>query len=160
MADYLTLVVTVSFLCTLVSSLLREKGSGKTAKAVISVIMLSVVILPIITAISNFSTNVSVPVINDEYSHSIDNKEDGITEYRRWLAKVTASQLSDEVEASVKNGMGITVRVECPWHFEGENVVFDKLKIYTACEERYFEKIVNYVKLHFSLDSVCTREVE
>lgn len=160
MADYLTLVVTVSFFCTLVTSLLSEKSSGKTAKAVINVVMLAVVIMPIINAVATFSGNTAVPVIKEESVHSIDNTEDGIRSYREWLAKVTASKLSQEIEDSVRDGMGITVRVECPWHFEGDNVVFDKLIIYTASEKRYYEKITNYVKLHFSLDSACTREVE
>lgn len=160
MAEYLTLVVTVSFFCALVSAVMGEKGSGKTARAVINVIMLAVVVLPIVNAVANFSSNISVPVINEGYSHSIDNKKDDVTVYREWLAKVTATQLSEEIERSVKDGIGITVRVECPWHFEGENVVFDRLRIYTASEERYFEKIESYVKLHFSLDGTCTREVE
>jgi hypothetical protein len=43
MAEYLTTVVTVSFFCTLISSLMAEKGAGKTAKTVINVVMLSVV---------------------------------------------------------------------------------------------------------------------
>lgn len=160
MADYLTMVVTAAFFCSLISSLVSDRGAGKTAKAVINIVMLSVIILPIVNALATFSSNLAIPVINEGYSHSIDNKEDDITVYREWLARVTASQLSEEIQTSVKDGTGITVRVECPWHFEGENVVFDKIRMYTASEERYFENIINYVKLHFSLDSECFKEVE
>lgn len=160
MANYLTSVITASFVCAVVSSLLKDNGTGKTAKAVVNIVMLSVMIIPIINGISNFSHDLAIPVINDEYRHSIDNKENEIILYRQWLARVTASELSDEIEKSVKSGTGITVRVECPWHTEGENVVFDKIKIYTASEKRYYERIVNYVKLHFSLECECQEEVE
>lgn len=160
MSNYLTLVITASFFCTLVSSLLNEKGAGKTAKAVINIVMLCVIIMPIIKSLSSFSNNLAIPVIKDNNAHIIDNKEDDTRLYREWLAKTTASQLSENIQSSVKEGTGFDVRVECPWHFEGNNVVFDKIKIYTASDKRYFESIINYVKLHFSLDSECLREVE
>lgn len=160
MANYLTLVITASFFCTLISSLLQDKGAGKTAKAVINVVMLCIIILPVIKSLSSFSNNLAIPVIKDDSAHIIDNKEDDTRLYREWLAKTTATQLSENIESSIKEGTGLDVRVECPWHFEGDNVVFDKIKIYTASEKRYFESIVNYVKLHYSLDSECFREVE
>ncbi len=160
MANYLTLVITASFFCTLISALMNEKGAGKTAKVIVNLVMLAVIILPVINGLTTFSNNISLPVINDISSHNIDNKEDDIRVYREWLAKTTALELSNEIGESVHYGTGIKVRVECPWHFEGDNVVFDKIKIYTASDERYYENIENYVKLHFSLDGECFKEVE
>ena len=160
MANYLTMVVTASFFCTLISSLLGERGVSKTAGAVVNIVMLAVVIIPILGAVKNFYSELAIPVINEEYRHSIDNKENETLLYREWLARVTAIGLSEEIEASVKSGTGISVRVECPWHTEGENVVFDKIRIYTSSEERYYESIERYVKLHFSLDCECFEEVE
>ncbi len=159
MADYLTLILTASFFASVISTLVKDKGAGKSARVVISLIMLSVIILPIVNGLKNFSSNIEIPVINENYSHIIDNKDNEMKIYREWLAKTTATQLSSDMELSIKNGIGIEVRVECPWHFEGENVVFDKVKIYTATDERYYEKIINYVKLHYSLDSECFEEV-
>ncbi len=160
MTNYLTLVITASFFCTLISALMSEKGAGKTAKVVVNLVMLAVVILPVINGLKTFSNNISLPVINDISSHNIDNEEDDVRVYREWLAKTTALKLSDEIEESVLHGTGIKVRVECPWHFEGDSVVFDKLKIFTASDKRYHENIENYVKLHFSLDGECLKEVE
>lgn len=160
MGNYLTLVVTASFFCALISSLLNDKGAGKTAKVIVNITMLTVVVIPVISGIKGFKENLAIPVINEEYQHNIDNEESEKLLYRRWLAKTTASKVSEEIEKSVKSGTGITVRVECPWHIEGEDVVFDKIMIYTKSEKRYFQSIVNYVKLHFSFDCECFEEVE
>lgn len=160
MADYLVLIVTASFFCAVISSLLNDKGAGRTAKAIVKIAMLAIVVTPIISTVTNLSENLALPVINDEYRHNIDNKENEKLLYREWLAKVTASRVSKEIETSVKNGIGIDVRVECPWHAEGEDVVFDKIRIYTKSDKRNFLSIVNYVKLHFSFDCECFEEVE
>lgn len=159
MSDYLISVLTASFICAVISSFIGEKGSAGTAKAVMSVIMAAIIIMPIINSIKNISENVAIPVINEKYSH-IDDTEDDIKEYRRWLAGITAEEMSESIETTVKSGVGIDVRVVCPWHFEGNDVVFEKLKIYTSANERYFEKIETYVKLHYSFDCECIREVE
>lgn len=160
MADYLSFVIIASFFCTVVSALLNENGIGKTAKAVINIVMLVIVISPFLRGLCVFSDFVNVAVINSEQHHIIDSEEDDVKKYREWLANVTAKELSKEISESVRNGIGITVRVQCPWHFEAENVVFDKIRIYTSSQPRYYDSIENYVKLHFSLDSECIKEVE
>ena len=159
MSDYLISVLTASFICTVISSFMSDTGSAKTAKAVMSVIMAAIIIMPIISSLKNISENIAVPVINEKYSH-IDDTEDDVREYRRWLAEITAAEMSESIESTVKSGVGIDVRVVCPWHFEGNDVVFEKLKIYTSANERYFEKIETYVKLHYSFDCECIKEVE
>ena len=159
MSDYLINVLTASFICTVISSFMGEKGSAKTAKAVMGVIMAAIIIMPIINSLKNISENVAIPVINEKHSH-IDSTEDDIREYRGWLAEITADEMSESIENTVKNGVGIDVRVVCPWHFEGNDVVFEKLKIYTSANEKYFGKIETYVKLHYSFDCECIKEVE
>lgn len=159
MSEYLIIVVSASFFCAIVSALLGDRGVGKTSKTVISLVMLTIVILPVINSLITFSNNLAIPVINSYSEHINVNEDDELRGYREWLAKTTASELAAEIEKSIKNGMGFTVRVECPWHFSGNDVVFDKIQIYAASDERYFDKIKNYVKLHFSLDSECIKEV-
>lgn len=134
-----------------------ETKTAKCTKTVISVVMLSCIILPIINVLVFFKDNYTIPVINQNESHIIDNKEDDVILYRQWLAKVTADEVAKEIAQSVKKYTGIEVEIECPWHLEGENVVFDILTVYTSCDERYFDKIKNTIKLHYKLDSKCVK---
>ncbi|MBE6650912.1 MAG: hypothetical protein E7613_06325 [Ruminococcaceae bacterium] len=159
MSEYLIGVVTASLICTVIGSFVSDKGSGKTAKAVISIIMTAIIIIPITSSLENISENLAFPVINERNAH-IDNTEDDIREYRGWLAGITATEMSKSIQGAIKENLGIDVRVVCPWHFEGDDVVFEKLKIYTGANERYFEKIETYVKLHYSFDCQCIKEVE
>ncbi len=157
MGEYLTLIVSVSLFSALINAFLGEKGVGKTARAVVSVVILLVVTLPIIKSLVSFSNNIAIPVIKEEDSHIIDIKEDTVL-HKEWLAKVTAQEVSEEITKAVKKYTGFDVRVECNWHIEEDNVVFDILRVYTTSDERYHEKIKNCIKLHYSLDSVCIKE--
>lgn len=156
MGDYLTLIVSVSLFSALINALLGEKGVGKTARSVVSVVILLVVTLPIIKSLVSFGNNIAIPVIKEEESHIIDTEETDT--HKEWLAKVTAEEVSQEITTAVKTYTGFTVRVECPWHIEEGNVVFDVIRVYTNSDERYHEKIRNCIKLHYALDSVCIKE--
>lgn len=160
MASFLTQIVVASFFCAIINALASEKGSGKTVKTVTSLVMLCLVIFPMVKSIISFYDKFDIPVINDRDEHINYSREDDTLLYREWLAKTTANELSETIKVSVKEGTGLSVRVECPWHFEGENVVFDKIKVYTSASKSYYESITNYVKLHFSLDCECYKEVE
>ncbi len=157
MAEQLTLIVTVALFASLIKSILGEKGIGKTVNVVISVILLFCVASSVIKAVVYFGQNIAVPVINDESAHILDNEEDRAT-YRQWLARVTADEISSEVEESVKKHTGFEVEVECPWHLEGDDVVFDVLRVYTDASERYYSKIKNTIKLYYQLDSECVKK--
>ncbi len=154
MVEYLTLVVTASFFSTLIIELLGEKGSGKLAKVTVRLVMLAIVIFPITNALINFSGEIAIPVINNETLHNIDSEDADIKLYRQWLADTTAKELSNEIQASVKEGLGLDISVRCTWHFVGNDVVFDKIKVYTDADGAQFDKIQSYIKLHFSLESV------
>lgn len=160
MSGYLVTVITAAFFCSLINSLLTEKGAGKTAKSIVAIVMVMVTVLPILKFIVSFSKEISLPVINDYESHIIDSEDEDIRLYRKWLAETTAKELEKEIESSLKSGTGLTVRAECPWSFNGNDVVFDVVKLYTDADERYYKKIENYVKLHFSLESKCQKEVK
>lgn len=157
MAEYLSVIITVSLFSAIIKVFLNEKGTSKSVNTVISVVVLACIIVPIINVLLFFKDNYAVPVINDSDSHIIDNKEEDIMLYRKWLAEATADEVSFEIEEAVKKYTGIDVEIECPWHFEGENVIFDVLLVYTNCDVRYYEKIKNTIKLHYKLDSKCIK---
>lgn len=156
MADQIVLIVTVALFSSLIKALLGDKGVGKTANTVISAVLLFCVISSVMKGIVYFGENIAIPVINENEYHINENKED-MTLYREWLAKETALEISEEIEGAVKKYTGITVEVEVPWHLEGDNVIFDILKVYTDCDERYYEKIKNTVKIHYQLDAECIK---
>lgn len=157
MADYLSVILIVSLFSAIINALLYEKGASKATRSVISIVMLFSVVLPIIKTFSFFEDNVSIPVINDSASHINVSKDDNLI-YREWLADATAEEISEEISKSIKKYANIDARVECPWHLEEEGVVFDVIKVYVSCDERYYEKIKRIIKLHYQLDSECIRE--
>lgn len=157
MAEQLTLIITVALFASLIKSLLGEKRIGKTANVVISVILLFCVASSVIKAVVYLGENIAVPVINDDSTHILDKEEDMAT-YRQWLASITADEISNEVEETVKKYTGLDVEVECPWHLEGDDVVFDVLRVYTDSNERYYSKIKNTIKLYYQLDSECVKK--
>ncbi|MBE6701399.1 MAG: hypothetical protein E7582_05885 [Ruminococcaceae bacterium] len=159
MADYLIFILSVSFFYTLTNTLLGEKGASKTARALLKIIVIALIISPIIKSLYTFTTNMAIPVIKQENEHIIDNEEDKKM-WRSWVAKVSADELTRELTESIKNNMGYDVRVLCPWHFENEDVVFDKIEVYAKCDKRHFKNIENYVKIHYSLDCIVQEETQ
>ncbi len=157
MAEQLTLIVTVALFASLIKSILGDRGIGKTVNAVISVILIFCVASSVIKAVVYFGENIAVPVINEESAHILDKEEDRAT-YRQWLARVTANEISNEVEECINKHTGFEVEVECPWHLEGDDVVFDVLRVYTDVNERYYSKIKNTIKLYYQLDSECVKK--
>ena len=157
MGEYLSLIVSVSLFSALINAFLGEKGVGKTVRFVVSTVILLVVTMPIIKSLVTLNDNIAFPVIKEEYSHNIDNKEDEKL-HKEWLAEITAKEVSEELEEAVKTYTGFDVRIECPWHIEDGNVVFEIIRVYTNADERYHEKIKNTIKLHYALDSVCVKE--
>lgn len=157
MGEYLTLIVSISLFSALINVFLGEKGVSKTSRFVVSTVILLVVTIPIIKSLVAINNNIAFPVIKEEYSHNIDNKEDGEL-HKAWLAKVTAEEVSKEIREAVKTYTGFETRIECPWRIEEGNVVFDIIRVYTNADERYHEKIRNTIKLHYALDSVCIKE--
>ena len=155
MAEYLTLIITLSLFCGIINIFFDEKGVGKTSRTVVNLVMLSCIVIPIIKTLVFFQDNVAIPVINENNLHINEVEESDTATYRKWLAKITAEDVAREIENSVKKYTGFEVRVECPWHVEEENVVFEKIKIYTSSDKRYHEKIENTVKLHYHLDAEC-----
>ncbi len=151
MTKYLTFVIVFTFVCSILSTLITNKGVGKTAKSVIGVIVLIAVISPIINFIRGFTENFAEPVINFDYSHSIDSEE--ILEHKKWLAKTTSEKLKSDIEESLLTNLKIKAIVECPFEIEGENVIFDVIQIYT--EKKNFDIVKRHVKLHYSLESEC-----
>ena len=155
MAEYLTLIITVSLFCGIINIFFDEKGVGKTSRTVVNLVMLSCIVIPIMKTLVFFQYNVAVPVINENNAHINEIDESDTVAYRKWLARITADEVAKEIESSVKKYTGFEVTAECPWHMEGEDVVFDTIKIYTSSDKRYHEKIINSVKLHYYLDAEC-----
>ena len=153
MTNYLTLVIVFTFICSVLSALITNKGVGKTAKSVISVIVLIVVISPILKFVRGFTQNFAEPVINFDYTHNIDNGNSDNLDHKKWLAKTTSDKLKKEIEESLLVNLKVEARVECPWKIEDENVIFDVIQIYT--EKKNFDIVKRYVKLHYSLESEC-----
>lgn len=151
MTKYLTIVIVFTFISSVVSVLITNKGVGKTAKSVINIIVLVVIIFPIINFVKSFNENFALPVINYDYSHNIDNTDS--LEYKKWLAKSTSKDLKKEIEESLLNNLKVESVVECPWRIEDENVIFEVIQIYT--EKKNFDIVKRYVKLHYSLESEC-----
>ena len=59
MSGYLVTVITAAFFCSLINSLLTEKGAGKTAKSIVAIVMVMVTVLPILKFIVSFSKEIS-----------------------------------------------------------------------------------------------------
>lgn len=156
MSEYLSVIIVVSLFTAIINVFLGERGVSKNARTITSVVMLACVIIPIIKTIVLFRDNLAIPVINENSQHMIDKEDDKVV-YRQWLAKTTADEISKEIAASVKKYTGIEVEVECPWHLEGESIIFDVLRVYTKCDQRYYNKIKNTIKLYYQLDSECIK---
>lgn len=159
MYGYLTAVITTAFFCALINAILPQKGVGRLARSVVAIVMVTVTVFPIVRAVITFSEEMAIPVINEKSTHINDSEED-LKTHRKWLAETAAESLCEEIARSVKDGTGLTVRVECPWHFSGNDVVFDEILLYTDADKRYYDRIENYVKLHFSLECECQKEIK
>ena len=156
MSEYLGVIITISLFTAIINVFLGEKGISKSARTVTSIIMLACVIIPVIKTLVFFKNNIAIPVIKENTEHMIDKEEDEDV-YRQWLARSTAEEISKEISLSVKKYTGIDVEVECPWRLEGESIVFEVLRVYAKCDERYFDKIKNTIKLHYQLDAECIK---
>lgn len=155
MAEYLSLIITVALFSGILNAFIDEKGVGKVSRTVTSIVLLACIIIPIMKTLTFFRDNLSLPVIKEESAHINDIKESDTLLYRKWLAKVTAEDVSAEIKNCVKKYTGLDVEVECPWQVVEDSVVFGTIKVYTESDARYYEKIKNCIKLHYSLDAEC-----
>ena len=66
MAEYLSVIVTLSLFSAIINAFLSDKGASKTVKSVISLILVTATIIPIVKNLALFKDNYSLPVINEK----------------------------------------------------------------------------------------------
>ena len=151
MKEYVMMIIGVSLICGVVKIL--SKNSSELSFAV-KIILICVIVAPIMKLSADSLANNDFFVINENEEHTITN-EDADALWRQFTAKTTAEKLSAELEEKIYGAYRIKTDIAVPWHLDGENVVFSVIEIIADCDERKCEIIENWVRLNYSLDSVC-----
>ena len=154
MKDYLTLIICTSLFCGIIKILLPNTGTG--ISFTVKIVALCVLLSPLMRW-TGATIKTDFEVITEESLHSFDNEEADMV-WKRWLAKTTSLELSNDIQTRIHDEFGISARVEVPWYEEGGNIFFDKIRIVAECTDEKLKKINDFVKLHYSLESVCEKE--
>ena len=149
MKEYVLMIISVSLLCGLVKILTPKSTELSFA---VRIVILCILISPLIKISVNMD---DIFVINGNEEHTITN-EDADLIWREFMAKITAERLESELETKILDTYKINSAVNVPWHVDGENVVFSIIEIVADCDERKCESIEIWVKLNYSLETVCT----
>lgn len=152
MKEYVLMIISISLICGVVKIL-----SPKTTELsfAIKIVILCVLISPVVKFSADSLIGEDFFVINENGEHIITN-EDADLVWREFMAKTTAEKLESELETKIFDAYKIKVLVKVPWYIDEKNVVFSVIEIVADCDERKCESIKNWVKLNYSLDSVCT----
>ena len=151
MREYIMMIIGVSLICGVVKIL--SKNSRELSFAV-KIVLVCVIVAPMMKLSADYLVNDDFFVINENEEHTITN-EDADFLWRQFTAKTTAEKLSAELEEKIYDAYRIKTDVAVPWHLEGENVVFSVIEIIADCDERKCESIETWVRLNYSLNSVC-----
>ena len=151
MKEYVLMIIGVSVICGVVKILSKNNSELSFA---LKIVLICIIVAPLTKLTADSFANDNFFVINENDEHTITN-EDADVLWRRFLAKTTAEKLSRELEEKIYDAYKIKADVSAPWHLDGENVVFSSIEIIADCDERKCESIENWVRLNYSLESVC-----
>jgi hypothetical protein len=151
MSEYIMLIVNVSVICAIIKIL---SPSNEALAFVMRIVIVCMLLSPLVNVMNNYCENGEFVVINGENEHTIDNKEADLI-WRRYMAKETATKLKDELEARISEAYKVSVEVSVPWKEEDGNIVFEIIMVKADCSEQTCKNIENWIRLHYSLESVC-----
>jgi len=151
MKEYVLMIISVSLICGIVKTLSPKSTELSFA---IRIVVICVLFSPVVKFSADSLSNTDFFVINENAEHTITN-EDANLLWREYMAETTAEKLASELQSKIYGSYKVNCLVKVPWHFEGENVVFSVIEIVADCDERKCESIETWVKLNYSLDSVC-----
>ena len=152
MREYLLMLISISLICGVVKILSPKSSELSFA---VRIVILCVILSPIVKLSADSLNTHDFFVINENDEHTITNEDTDLI-WREFVAKTTAQRLESELENKIFETYKIKCRVLAPWHVEGGDVVFSEIEIVADCDERKCESIETWVKLNYSLDSVCT----
>lgn len=148
------LIICTSVFCGVIKMLLPRQGTAMNFA--VKIVVLCVLLSPMMKWTGTLIKS-DFEVITEENLHTLDNEEADMI-WKRWLARTTSAELSSDIRERIYEEFKITASVEVPWYEEGENIFFDKIRIKADCTDDKLDKINVFVKLHYSLESICEKE--